>query len=39
VLGLRISFRYFTVALPSETPLVGERVTRFAPARAPPAVS
>jgi hypothetical protein len=38
VLGLRISFHYFTVALPSEAPLVGERITRFALARAPPAL-
>lgn len=39
VLALIISFQYFAVALPSRTPLVGERITRFALARAPPAVS
>jgi hypothetical protein len=35
--GLRISFQYFSVALPSQTPLIGERITRFTFARAPPA--
>jgi hypothetical protein len=38
VLGLRISFQYFTVTPPSPTSLIGERITRFALARAPPAV-